>query len=96
MRLWCDIHEDCIRDSDKKGDRTTLNPDCQRSHYLPQEIEALQKSHEALLEAAKTLMESTRHAYNCPELKNGGACNCGFHEAIVKGAAAIGQAKARP
>lgn len=52
-------------------------------------------SHEELLAAVKILMESTRHAYNCPE-KDGGACNCGFHDAITMGAKAIAKAEARP
>lgn len=30
-----------------------INPDCQCSHVIPEQIEKLQKSHEALLEVAK-------------------------------------------
>lgn len=46
-----------------------------------------------LAEAVDVLMETTRHAYQCPE-KEGRICTCGFHEALTKGAKALSQARA--
>lgn len=40
-------------------------------------------------EALKKALKGTRHSYDCPELKSGMPCNCGFHETISIGSKAL-------
>lgn len=73
-----------------------INMDWRQFLELQEENKRLKSRVEELENTAKILFEHVHHKYNCPELKSGDVCNCGFHEVIARSAKVLTQAESAP